>query len=147
VPGQRRRQLNGNGGVKIEDRKPSAVPWERESRKSLAESNAATSKGKAMQLSNLEREFGPSHARHQNDWKTRKARWNAGERPRCKNHPDRIVNRSQWLKRGLLKCGSCKNRYASSERRPAQRRYDHSEQRRWRTLSRRRYLKIQENKI
>jgi hypothetical protein len=86
-------------------------------------------------------------SRHQRDLTTRKARWEAGERPRCKQHPDRIVNRSAWLKRGLLKCGSCKNRYASSERRPAQKRYDHSEQRRRRTRSTRLYHKIQENKI
>jgi hypothetical protein len=60
----------------------------------------------------------------------------------CRNHPERRCNRSAFVKRGVRLCGSCKN-----NRTPAHRRYMHSEQRRWRTRSTRRWHRLRENRI
>ena len=65
----------------------------------------------------------------------------------CDRHPERQCNRSMYVARGMRRCGSCKNRRADGTRIASHIRYDHSEQRRWRTLSTRRAHKIAENKI
>lgn len=65
----------------------------------------------------------------------------------CDRHLHRRCNRSLYVARGMRRCGSCKNRRADGTRIPSHIRYDHSEQRRWRTLSTRRKHWIDENKI
>ena len=64
----------------------------------------------------------------------------------CDRHPERRCNRSLYAARGTRRCGSCKNRRVDGTRIPSHIRYDSSEQRRWRTLSTRRWHKIQEYK-
>lgn len=49
----------------------------------------------------------------------RKARWDTGERPLCRQHPDRIVNRSIWIARGHLVCSGCRDRNVANDLRPA----------------------------
>lgn len=65
----------------------------------------------------------------------------------CDRHPHRRCNRSLYAARGTRRCGSCKNRRLDGTRIPSHKRYDHSEQRRWRTLSTRTNRKIEEYKI
>ena len=72
--------------------------------------------------------------------------WDNGWIP-CDRHPERRCNRSLYVARGTRRCGSCKNRRTDGTRVPSHIRYDHSEQRRWRTLSTRLAHKIEENKI
>jgi len=77
---------------------------------------------------------------------SRDQKWRSQSIP-CRNHPDRRCNRSRYVARGMRRCGSCKNRHANGTRIPSHIRYDHSEQRRWRTRSTRLAHKIDENKI
>ncbi len=47
---------------------------------------------------------------------SRLKRWASGERPACQNHPDKVVNRSNWVHRGQRLCASCLNRSTPSRR-------------------------------
>lgn len=61
----------------------------------------------------------------------RKARLDAGERPHCRKHPERIVRRSTWIARGHFVCSACRDRNAANDFRPAVKR-KHAKRNRWR---------------
>jgi len=46
-------------------------------------------------------------------------RWEAGFRPRCRAHPDRVVSKSSWVSAGNYRCASCNNKRPSGVTRPA----------------------------
>jgi hypothetical protein len=61
----------------------------------------------------------------------RKSLWEAGERPHCRNHPTRMVNRSYWIARGWLVCSGCRQRNAAGDFRPTTKR-KHARRTEWR---------------
>jgi hypothetical protein len=78
----------------------------------------------------------------------RQKRWDDGDIPRCKRHPERLVNRSYWVRNGTRKCAACVARYDGTDiRRMAHVRAHKSEQRRWRNRSTALYQRISEMKI
>src|ERR1700684_2075087 len=78
-------------------------------------------------------------------------RWTNGERPKCKKHPWRIVNRSCWVASGKRECGSCHMKRPDGTRKPAYARglikHSKSEQRLWQDRSWRRTRRIKENRL
>jgi hypothetical protein len=61
----------------------------------------------------------------------RTLQWANGLRPSCRKHPNKTVNRSVWIARGLRKCSGCLGRNAKGEFRPTVSRH-HLKRKRWR---------------
>ena len=51
---------------------------------------------------------------HRQEKKRRLHRWDAGERPKCQNHPKRNANRCVWVHVGRRLCATCWSRLPSN---------------------------------
>src|SRR5690348_5806290 len=79
----------------------------------------------------------------------RAERWAAGERPRCKNHPDRTVSRTAWVTIRRRLCGNCNESRPSKVRHKKKylQKSEVKEHKVWKRRSLRRARRIQQNAL